>query len=89
MQLGAKMLTKGQIRAARAFLGWSAKELAERAGVHRTTVQRVERHQGPLRGNVDSLHKIEEALEGAGIVFHTITGCPGLCLGKTPEDGQD
>ena len=82
------MLTSGQIRAARAFLGWSAKELAERAGVHMTTVQRIERRQGPLRAKADSLHKIEEALEAAGIEFHSINGCPGLCLRKTPKDGD-
>ena len=83
------MLTSEQIRAGRAFLGWSAKELAERAGVHMTTVQRIERRQGPLRAKVDSLHKIEEALEAAGIEFHSINGCPGLCHRRMPEDGQD
>ena len=82
------MLTPGQIRAARAFLGWSARELAERAGVHMATVQRIERRNGPLRANVDSLHKIEQTLGTAGIEFSTTDGHPGLCFKQTPgNDG--
>ena len=37
------MLTSDQIRLARALLRWSARELAQKSGVHITTVQRIER----------------------------------------------
>ncbi len=43
------MLTSQQIRAARGLLRWSARELAERAGVHLSTVQRMERSDGTVR----------------------------------------
>ncbi len=72
------MLTSGQVRAGRAFLGWSAKELAARAGVNISTVQRIERRNGQLKANVNSLSKIEQALAAAGIEFIVVNGNPGL-----------
>ena len=62
-------LTADQLRAARALIRWSARRLAERAGVHVATVQRMERSQGPIRGNVSSLLKVKGALESAGVEF--------------------
>ena len=62
-------LTADQLRAARALVRWSARALAERAGVHVATVQRMERCTGTIRGNVSSLLKIKGALENAGIEF--------------------
>jgi transcriptional regulator with XRE-family HTH domain len=35
-------VTSRQIKAARALLGWSAKELAERCGIHCVTLARIE-----------------------------------------------
>ena len=63
------MLTSRQIRAARGLLHWSARELAERAGVHLATVQRMERCEGPVRGLVTTLRKVQGALEADGIEF--------------------
>ncbi len=60
------MLTSDQIRVARALLRWSARELAEKSGVHITTVQRMERGDGPVGGMVQTLAKVQRALEGAG-----------------------
>ena len=40
-----------QIRAARALLGWSQSELAQRAGVGLATLQRLEQSQSILKGN--------------------------------------
>ncbi len=40
------MLTSDQIRAARALLRWSARELAARSSVHLTTIQRMEGQTG-------------------------------------------
>ncbi len=82
------MLTSGQVRAGRAFLGWSAKELAARAGVNISTVQRIERRKGELKANVDSLRKVEHALVAGGIEFHEVNGNPGLCFNeRSPRAG--
>jgi transcriptional regulator with XRE-family HTH domain len=38
----AEKVTSAQIRAARALLNWSVRDLAEKAGVHRNTITRAE-----------------------------------------------
>ena len=76
------MLTSGQIRAARALLHWSARELAQSSGVHITTVQRMERGDGPVGGTVQTLAKVQRALEHAGVEFTAQNGGPGVRLKK-------
>ena len=61
------MITAAQMRAARALLGIDQRRLAELAGVSIPTVQRMERSKGNVRGVIDSLTKIVEALDRAGI----------------------
>jgi transcriptional regulator with XRE-family HTH domain len=61
------MITAGQLRAARAFLGIDQRELAARAGLSLPTIQRMEASEGVIRGNVDSLMKLIAALDAAGI----------------------
>ncbi len=61
------MMTSAQLRAARALLGIDQKTLAERAGVSVPTIQRMEASQGNVRGVVDSLSKVVEALNDAGV----------------------
>lgn len=62
------MITAAQIRAARALLGMDQRRLAEAAGLSLPTIQRMEASTGAqIRGNVDSLVKIIEALEKAGV----------------------
>lgn len=61
------MITAGQLRAARALLGLDQKGLAEIAGLSAPTVQRMERSQSVIRGNVDSLMKLIAALDQAGV----------------------
>ncbi len=56
-----------QIRAARALLGWSQSELAESADVAQITVRRFEASNGPVSGKIESLIRIQSALETAGI----------------------
>ncbi len=80
------MLTSHQLRAARAILGWSARELAERAGIHITTVQRAERRDGPAGGNVATHDKIIRTLEASGIEFLNDDGRHGVVL-KGPDRG--
>jgi DNA-binding XRE family transcriptional regulator len=61
------VLTAGQLRAARALLGADQKALADMAGVSVQTIQRMEASDGIVRGVVDSLMKVVEALDRAGI----------------------
>ncbi len=62
-------LIPAQIRAGRSLVGWPARVLADQAGVHITTVQRIERSHSALRGSQKTMEKIRRALEGAGVVF--------------------
>jgi transcriptional regulator with XRE-family HTH domain len=59
-------LTSGQLRAARGFVGWSARELAGAAKLGLSTVQRVESGGSITAANMDALQR---ALETAGVEF--------------------
>lgn len=74
------MVTSAQIRAARALLNWTVRDLAEKAGIHRNTVTRAENDAtGPGRAT----RAIREALEGAGVQFIAQNGGgPGVRLSK-------
>jgi transcriptional regulator with XRE-family HTH domain len=61
------MITGAQMRAARALLGIDQRELAERSGLSLPTIQRMESSNGVVRGNVDSLMKLVDALAAGGI----------------------
>ncbi len=61
------MITAAQMRAARALAGIDQKTLAELAGVSLPTIQRMEASDGLVRGVVDTLMKVIQALEGAGV----------------------
>jgi len=55
------------MRAARALLGIDQRELAQRSGLSLPTIQRMEASEGVVRGNVDSLMKLVDALAASGI----------------------
>lgn len=61
------MITAPQMRAARALLGIDQRGLAERSGLSLPTIQRMEASEGQVRGTVDSLVKVVQALEASGI----------------------
>jgi predicted transcriptional regulator len=61
------MMTAGQLRAARALLGLDQKTLAKKAGVSLPTIQRMEASGGVVRGTVDTLTKVIDALNRAGV----------------------
>jgi transcriptional regulator with XRE-family HTH domain len=61
------VITAAQLRAARALLGIDQRELAQRCGLSLPTIQRMEASEDVIRGNVDSLMKLVEALAAAGI----------------------
>ena len=61
------MMTAAQLRAARALLGIDQKTLANLAGVSLPTIQRMEASDGNVRGIVETLTKVIEALNEAGV----------------------
>ncbi len=61
------MITSFQMRAARALLGIDQKTLAELAGVSLPTIQRMEASTGNVRGVVETLMKVVDAFERAGV----------------------
>ena len=61
------MITAGQMRAARMLLGIDQRQLADMSGLSVPTIQRMEASDTVVRGNVDSLMKLINALDRAGI----------------------
>jgi transcriptional regulator with XRE-family HTH domain len=61
------MLTAAQLRAARALLGVDQRQIAALSGLSVPTIQRMEASDGVIRGNVDSLMKLINALNTAGV----------------------
>ena len=74
------MLSSSQIKAARALLGWSGTDLADKSGVGITTLRRYELQEGIPSANTSVLMLIKVALEDAGIQF---TGDPLVNPGVT------
>lgn len=64
---GIPMITASQLRAARALLGIDQRTLADIAGVSLPTIQRMEASGGNVRGMVDTLTRVVDALDAAGI----------------------
>ena len=73
------MISGAQVRAARALLGWTAKDLAQKANVGISTVQRIENAEGTPNVHAANLAAIQSALEAAGVEF-TNGEEPGLRL---------
>jgi len=63
------MLTGAQIRAARALLKWSGRELAERCGVSYPALQRAEAVDDMPNMQTRNLAAIKAALEAGGVQF--------------------
>jgi len=62
-------VTAAQLRAARAFLGWSARDLASRCGVSHSAIARAEKAGGKLSMQGRTLNSILITLENHGIEF--------------------
>ena len=60
------MITAAQLKAARALAGLDQRDIAELSGLSVPTIQRMEASDGVIRGNVDSLMKLINALSAAG-----------------------
>lgn len=76
-----------QIQAARALIGWSQAELAEKAGLSVPTVKRAE-GDGRLNASTNALSAMKAALEDAGVEFIPENGGgAGVRLRKREADG--
>lgn len=70
-----------QLRAARALLGWSARELAEKSKVSLPTIQRIEASKGLPISQERTLIDLKNAIEAAGVEFiGTPENGPGVKL---------
>lgn len=63
------MITSDQIRAARSFLRWTGKELAEKSGVGFSTIMRLETEENVPNAHAKTLEALRIAFEDAGIEF--------------------
>ena len=63
------MITSDQIRAARALLRWSGKDLAEKTGLGFSTLMRLEVLDGVPSAQAKTLETIQSVFEKAGIEF--------------------
>ncbi|MBT8564646.1 helix-turn-helix transcriptional regulator [Polynucleobacter paneuropaeus] len=74
-------MTSNQIRAARAMLRWSGKDLAEKTGLGFSTLMRLESLEGVPGTHAKTLEAIEKAFKDAGIEFiGTPDNGPGIRL---------
>ncbi|MBS0277856.1 MAG: helix-turn-helix domain-containing protein [Proteobacteria bacterium] len=69
------MITPRQIRAARALLGWSQQQLADKAIVSLNAVTRLER--GEVDPRVSTVEAVQRAIEKAGVEFILSDGRKG------------
>ena len=86
-------MTSGQLRAARGLLGMDQKRLAELADVSLPTIQRMEASDGVVRGTVETLTKVIEALNRAGVdligdTARSESGGRGVRLREPPQSQE-
>jgi transcriptional regulator with XRE-family HTH domain len=63
------MITAAQMRAARAFLRWSAQDLSKQSGLSHPTIQRMESADGVPSSYSKNLKVIRDTFAAAGIIF--------------------
>jgi len=80
-------LTAGQIRAARAFLRWRAKDLAREAALGVATIRRAELAEVETSLTMANDLAVRRALEAAGVEFiEENGGGPGVRLQKRSRE---
>jgi transcriptional regulator with XRE-family HTH domain len=75
------IITGEQLRAARAMARIEQADLAGQANVSVETIKRLERTEGPVSANVQTVDAVMRALEAAGVEF-TNGGQPGVRMRK-------
>lgn len=84
-----RLITSGQIRAARAILKWSAEDLAQDSGVGIATVRRFESADGVPSGQTRILQAIYNSLVSNGIEFiGSPDDRPGVRLASQPAESK-
>jgi PAS domain S-box-containing protein len=68
-QIEIERLSGAQVRAARAIVNWSVKQLSEASGVPVSAIRRMEEFDGAVRAFSGASNKIRSALEHAGVDF--------------------
>ena len=82
------MITGVQIRCARAALGLSAEELAEKVGIASKTVRRLEAASDVPQTTTATIQKLQSVLEAAGIEFiGTPDDGPGIRIRRPADQG--
>jgi len=61
------MITRAQIRAARALIGWTQTDLAQASGVSQVAIKNLER--GSTDPRLSTFSSIQAAFDQAGIIF--------------------
>src|SRR5258706_10013842 len=64
--MGQRSMTPAQCRMARAAVAWTVRELAEKAGVHKNTILRIE---AGLASHGPTIAAVQRTLEEAGNAF--------------------
>ena len=82
------MISRAQVRMARAALGWSVRDLAEHSGLAANTVSRFENGFG---AHLATLQQMQAVLVKAGIEFIPAEGGkgPGVRLRQEQADAPD
>jgi predicted transcriptional regulator len=61
------MITRAQIRAARALIGWTQADLAQASGVSQVAIKNIER--GSTDPRLSTINSIETAFDQAGVIL--------------------
>jgi hypothetical protein len=80
------VITRSQVRMARAALRWGVRDLGSQAGIAPNTVSRFEKGLGT---NVSTLRQIQSALEKAGIIFIPADSMAGPGIRLIKQQGDD
>ena len=81
------MISAKQIRAARVFLEWEQRDLAEKSGLSLPTIQRMEK-MGVERSSVANAQKVQRALEDGGVIFVSENGEGAGVRMRKVKDGE-
>jgi len=63
------LITRGELKAARAVVGWEQTDLAKKAGVAISTVRRMESFDGEVEASTSTLSLVQRTLQKAGVEF--------------------
>jgi transcriptional regulator with XRE-family HTH domain len=85
MQMEDTGMTGAQLRAGRALLNWSVRELAVRSGVSQSAISRAEKSNGLLSMHVRTCNAIQRTFEEHGIKF---LGKNGVWMTGEPDEGH-